>query len=127
MRRLLILLTILTLAGGASAAHAEPATADTQTQFRFELAQANGHRGPGVHGYVHNGLPWRIANVRLRVDSIDATGAVTAVTSGWIIGDVNAGGRAYFYVPITSPAETYRATVQSFDRVSREASPVQAP
>ena len=52
---------------------------------------------------------------------------MTASASGWVIGDVKAGGRGYFYVPIPAPAKTYRATVQSFDKVAVEAPQVQAP
>jgi len=37
------------------------------------------------------------------------------------------GGRGYFFVPVVSPAATYRATVQSFDKVLLEAPPLQAP
>jgi len=29
--------------------------------------------------------------------------------------------RGYFFVPVSSPAAAYRATVESFDRISREA------
>ena len=104
---------------------AEPATAEAP--FRFELAQANGRRAPGVEGYVYNDLPWRITNVRLRVESVDANGRVTASASGWVMGDVQAGGRCYFYVPLSSPAMTYRATVQSFDKIAVEAPRVEAP
>ena len=80
----------------------------------------------GVEGYVSNGLPWRITNVRLRVDSVDASGTVTASASGWVMGDVKAGGRGYCYVPV-SAVKTYRATVQSFDKVAVEAPRVEAP
>ena len=66
---------------------------------------------------VYNGLPWRITNVRLRVDGVDTNGTVTASESGWVVGDVKAGDGGYFYVPVSVPAETYRATVQSFDKV----------
>ena len=95
--------------------------------FRFELAQTDSHRGLGVEGYVYNGLPWRISNVRLRLESVDVNGAVTASASGWVIGDVKAGGRGYFYVAVSSPATTYRATVQSFDKVAVEAPRFEAP
>jgi hypothetical protein len=95
--------------------------------FRFDLAQAAGPRGLAVEGFVHNGLPWRITNVRLRVDSVDGDGMVIASTSGWVIGDVEAGGRGYFWVPVSSPARAYRATVQSFDKVAVEAPRVEAP
>jgi hypothetical protein len=33
---------------------------------------------------------------------------------------VKAGGRGYFYVPVSSAASTYRATVLSFDKVAVE-------
>jgi hypothetical protein len=44
-----------------------------------------------------------------------------------VIGDVKAGGRGYFWVPVSSPAKTYRATVQSFDKVAVEAPRAEAP
>ncbi|PYO07389.1 MAG: hypothetical protein DMD75_20960 [Candidatus Rokuibacteriota bacterium] len=119
-------MTITTIAG-AGVARAQTPTADAPTPFRFELAQADGPRGLGVAGYVYNGLPWRITNVRLRVDGVDANGTVTASASGWVVGDVKAGDRGYFYVPVSSPATTYRATVQSFDKVAVEAPRFEAP
>ena len=91
---LLFLMTITTIAGSVVAKVQTP-TADAQASFRFELAQADGPRGLGVEGYVSNGLPWRITNVRLRVDSVDASGTVTASASGWVMGDVKAGSRLF--------------------------------
>ena len=90
MKRMLLLfaMTITTIAG-AVVAKAQTPTADAQTPFRFELAQADGPRGLGVEGYVYNGLPWRITNVRLRVEGVDADGTVTASGSGWVVGDVS--------------------------------------
>jgi hypothetical protein len=119
-------MTMMAIAGSA-VAQAQTATADAQTPFPFELAQAFGPRGLGVEGYVHNGLPWRITNVRLRVDTVDANGTVTASALGWVLGDVKAGGRGYFYVPVSSAASTYRATVLSFDKVAVEAPRFEAP
>jgi hypothetical protein len=98
MKRMLLLFAMtLTTIAGAGIATAETATADAP--FRFELAQTDSHRGLGVEGYVYNGLPWRISNVRLRVESVDANGAVTASASGWVIGDVKAGGSRVFLRP----------------------------
>jgi len=119
-------ITITTLAGSVGA-KAQTPVADAQGPFRFELEQADGPRGLGVEGYVYNGLPWRITNVRLRVDSVDANGMVTASASGWVVGDVKAGDRGHFYVVVSSPATMYRATVQSFDRVAVEAPRFEAP
>ena len=121
---LLFVMTLMTIAG-AGVAPAETAT--VEAPFRFELAEANGHRGLGVTGYVYNGLPWRITNVRLRVESVDPNGTVIASASGWVIGDVRAGGRGYFYVPVSAPAKTYRVTIQSFDKVAVEAPRVEVP
>ena len=128
MKSVLLLCAIAMMTiDGSVVAQAQTATADAQTPFQFELAQADGPRGLGVEGYVHNGLPWRITNVRLRVDSIDASGTVTASAWGWVQGDVKAGGRGYFYVALPSAANTYRATVQSFDKVAVEAPRFEAP
>src|SRR5207245_9913378 len=96
-------MTIATIAG-AGIAQAQTPTADAPTLFRFELAQADGPRGLGVAGYVYNGLPWRITNVRLRVDGVDANGTVTASASGWVVGAVKAGDRGYFYVSLLASA-----------------------
>jgi len=72
MKRILLLAMTLATIAGAGVANAETATANAP--FRFELAETNGHRGLGVAGYVYNGLPWRITNVRLRVESVDPNG-----------------------------------------------------
>jgi hypothetical protein len=106
---------------------AQTSTTSTQGEFRFDLEEASSHRGHGVEGYVYNGSQWRITNVRLRVESVDPNGAVTNEASGWVVGDVKAGGRAYFYVPVPSHAASYRATVQSFDRVMLETPRTEAP
>lgn len=123
---LLFAMTMMAIAGSA-VAQAQTATADAQTPFQFELAQAFGPRGLGVEGYVHNGLAWRITNIRLRVDTVGASGTVTASAEGWVLGDVKAGGRGYFYVPVSSAASTYRATVLSFDKVAVETPRTEAP
>jgi hypothetical protein len=91
------------------------------TPFRVELQEAaNTPRGPAVEGYLYNHLSSRIGNVRLRVQSLDATGNVTGEAAGWVLGDAPAGGRAYFFVPISERGATYRGTVDSFDRISTE-------
>jgi hypothetical protein len=88
--------------------------------FEFQLEQTVGHRGLAVQGYVYNPLPWRITNVRLQVDSLDEKGTPIASASGWVQGDVRAGDRGYFYVPIAAPAPAYRASVQHYDKVMIE-------
>ena len=113
---------------GPVVADAESPTPDAQGRFSFELEEAQTpHRGKAVEGYVYNGSAWRITNVRLRVESLDDSGAVKGEGSGWVVGDVKAGGRGYFFVLVAPGAASYRATVQSFDRVAREAPHMEAP
>ena len=127
MTKLLLLAMTITTIATSVVAMAQTLVADAQAPFRFELGQTDGPRGLGVEGYIYNGLPSRITNVRLRVDSVDANGRVTASASAWVVRDVKAGGRGYFYVAVSSPATMYRATVQSFDKVAVEWPRVEAP
>jgi hypothetical protein len=53
----------MTTSVGAVILRTESATGDAQTPSRFELAQADRPRGPGVEGWIHNGFSWRITNV----------------------------------------------------------------
>ena len=122
VRRILGLgvLSVVFFAPGVAAA--QNRVAQAPGLFRFDVEQAaTSHRGPGVEGYLHNDLPWRITNVRLRVQSVDPAGNVIGEASGWVLGDVAAGGQGYFFVSVSSPAAAYRVTVESFDRISREA------
>ena len=123
-RMLVVLATIATILGTATAAKVPMAIASDENPFRFQFEQSKSPRGLAVEGYVYNALPWRITNVRLQVDSIDGNGTLVASASGWVLGDVPARGRGYFYVPVSAAAPTYRASVQRFDKVMLE---VQAP
>lgn len=113
--------------GTAAVPGAQPAMGGDPDAFEFRLEQTESHRGLGVQGYVHNALPWRIANVRLRVDSLDPNGALIASASDWVPGNVTAGGRGFFYVAIEAPAPTYRVSVQAFDKIMRDPPAPQAP
>lgn len=124
---LILALVVAGVFGSIAAAKAENSAIGAESQFHFQLEEAQrSHRGQAVEGYLYNSLPWRITNVRLRVESLDGSGRVTGEASGWVVGDVKGGGRGYFFVPVVSPAANYRATVQSFDKVVLEA-PLQAP
>jgi len=100
MKRVLVVLTtIATILGTAITAGAQTALASDESPFRFQFEQRESPRGLAVEGYVYNARPSRITNVRLQVDSIDANGALVASAGGWVLGDVPAGGRGYFYIP----------------------------
>jgi hypothetical protein len=126
-RLVLVLATIAMTIGTATAARAQTAITSEQSPFRFQFEQTTNPRGVGVEGYVYNALPWRITNVRVQVDSIDANGTLVASAAGWVQGDVPAGGRGYFYVPVSAHAATYRPRVQRFDKLMLEVPAPQAP
>ena len=71
-----------------------------------------------VQGYVYNDSRYSVTDVRLSIVSVDAGGRPVGETFGWVFGDIPARSRAYFVVPLTEPAATYRVTVISFDVVS---------
>jgi hypothetical protein len=124
---LLLLAMIATTVGTATVSAAEMPIAADENPFRFQCEQTRGPRGLALTGYVYNALPWRITNIKLQVDSIDANGTVIASASGWVLGDVPAGGRGYFSVPLSAQAETYRPSVEAFNKVMLEAPAPQAP
>ena len=126
-RVLVVLATIATIFGTATAASVQRAIASDESPFRFQFEQSQSPRGLAVEGYVYNALPWRITNVRVQVDSIDLNGTLVASALGWVLGDVAAGGHGYFYVPVSAHAARYRPTVQRFDKVMREVPAPQAP
>jgi hypothetical protein len=124
MKRVLVVFaTVAAILGAATAPRVQTAIASDESPFQFQFEQSEGPRGLAIEGYVYNPLPWRI-HVRLRVDSFDGDGTRVASASGWVLGDVPARGRGYFYVPVSAPATTYRPSVQRFDKVMLE---VQAP
>lgn len=123
MNRMLLIFVMV----AATLGTAQTARAGDDSPFAFQFEQTRSPRGTAIEGHVHNALPWRITNVRLQVDSIDANGTVITSASGWVLGDVGAGGRGYFYVPISAPAPTYRASVQGFDKVMLDTATTQAP
>jgi hypothetical protein len=118
---LLVLSVIVTSLSGSVVSTAQIRPGDERSQFRFEFKETEGRRGLGVEGWAYNGLNWRVTDVRLRVDCVNANGNVAASAAGWVLGDVLPGGRGYFFVPISSRAATYRVSVDSFHKVSREA------
>ena len=91
-RVLVVLVTIAAILGTATVASAQTAIASEESPFRFQFEQSKSPRGLAVAGYVYNSLPWRITNVQVQVDSMDTNGTLVASASGWVQGDVAAGG-----------------------------------
>jgi hypothetical protein len=86
--------------------------------FRIEWQVTRDSRGQHVSGYVYNLYHQGTDRVQLRVDRLDASGAVTGTSGAWVAGGVPADNRAYFDV-LVPDAPAYRVQVTSFDWVGR--------
>lgn len=103
---------------GAAASDPRPGEGrDVQIE---EASRVASMRGPSVTGYVRNNTLYRIGNVRLRVEATDPLGRRLPPAFGWVYGDVEAGGRTSFSIPLPASAATYEIAVESFDLLSRE-------
>jgi hypothetical protein len=71
-----------------------------------------------IEGHVHNGSPFRVTDVQLRVEGLDAASRPVGQTSAWTFGDIAPGADGYFVVDAIDGASVYRITVTSFDVVS---------
>jgi hypothetical protein len=104
-----------TATGGGAASPPSYGTYGAESFFKVE-AQPDERRGrPTVSGYVTNQGGKSARNVRLRVEALDAAGAVSGTTIGYVSGYVTPGSRVYFEVPVPSRAAGYRVSVLSFD------------
>ena len=91
----------------------------TDRYVRVESTAANGPRGLVVSGYVYNIYGTTADRVRLLVESVDASGKVTATSIVPLLGSLGPGDRVYFEAPAPQPAASYRVRVASFDPIGR--------
>ena len=82
-----------------------------------------------LEGFVYNESRCLVTDVRIHVVAMNAQGRPIAETLGWVYGDIAAGARGYFVLPLPeAPATGYRVDVVSFDEVSSAPSaPSQSP
>jgi hypothetical protein len=98
----------------AAAALATAQFADPDRFFALEWSDGERRGRPNVNGYIVNNYRVRASNVRLRIDSLDASGKPIATTDAYVA-DVPAGSRVYFEAPVKQRAPRYRVTVVSWD------------
>ena len=87
---------------------------DGRFQVTWETAQTKKGE-PLIAGYVQNTRGNGAANIRLRVETLDAQGQVIATATGLAPGYVGGFSRAYFEVPLEKTGIGYRVTVASWD------------
>ena len=114
--RALVISLLVVLGGTAAAAQAQPGPGFRGPVFRVEPETRSDHVRRGfVTGWVYNDGQGVAGLVRMKVETLDDAGNVTAQHVGWAYGNVTPSGRAYFMIPIPpqSPPER-RVTVESF-------------
>ena len=105
--------------GGASPSWAQGSSGPlAERYFRLEWEAGQSRRGrPLIRGYLYNDQPVNVNNVRLLIETLDASGQVTSRTVGYVDGLIPATSRTYFEVPVSAPGGTFRVSVMSFDLI----------
>ena len=76
-----------------------------------------------IEGRVHNASRFRVTDVRLQVEGLNADGQPVGRAFAWALGDIGPGGDTSFIVEGMHGAVTYRIAVDSFDVVSKGETP----
>jgi len=95
------------------AAFSATSSADARLRLDWEVGTRRGR--PVIQGYVYNDYLRAAANVVLLVETLDASGAVTARTIGFVRGVVPFNDRSYFEVPLKTVGASYRVSITDFD------------
>jgi hypothetical protein len=92
-----------------------PLVVDGERYFKVEwqVADTSGH--PTVYGHVRNEYGFPAHKLRLLINSLDASGAVTAQTLAYVPFDLMPGTGAYFQARVPAPAASYRVSVFQWD------------
>ena len=126
MRRSILVIMLLAAVSGCASfqpSYVGPARTGLQPlnlgwEQQLSVTWESGPQGGSqvVSGYVNNISPYDLANLRVLVEALDASGQVIEQRVGYLPGELRGGGRLYFEVPIASAA-TYRVRVFSYDRL----------
>jgi hypothetical protein len=73
---------------------------------------------PRIEATVHNDSPYRVTDVRLRVDGLNADNHQVGQRVVWALGDIAPSGETSVVAETIPGAVNYRITVVSFDLVS---------
>jgi hypothetical protein len=115
---LLAAMVVLILAdvGRTPPAGALSATSSVDSRLRldWEVGSRRGGR-PVIQGYVYNDYLRAAAEVRLQVETLDASGTVTSRQLGFVPGIIPLRDRAYFEVPVKTAGASYRVSITAFD------------
>jgi len=89
-----------------------------EQKFSIDYSVAPGpHHTTRIEGYVINHSGDDVDEMRVLAQEFDTSGAVVGKQITWVLGGVNADGRAYFVIDDVTPAASYRITVWDYDTV----------
>jgi hypothetical protein len=118
---------VVVLSGAAVPALGQAPAGFRGPVFRVEPETRSEFRRTGyVTGWVYNDGQGIAGLVRMKVQMLDESGKVVAEHIGWAYGNVTAGGRAYFMIPIPPQSPPERRVVvdswviQSYGEVRSE-------
>ena len=101
-------------AGSAVEAVNSPSGIDPRLRLEWEAGQSKSGRGE-INGYIYNDYGRAAINVRLLVETVDASDRVIDRAVGFVFGVVPVFNRSPFVVPVKTPGASYRITVTSFE------------
>lgn len=99
------------------AALMSPVVVNGERYFTLEWQSADTGGRPVVWGRVRNEYGFVARKVRVLVDSLDASGAVTAQTLAYLPFDVAPGTGGYFEAHVPARAASYRVTMFQWEWV----------
>lgn len=110
-----IVLAAVVILGGGPVRAQNFGTPQAEKFFRVEWQAERTKNGqPAIRGFVYNEYGTWAGDVRLLVESLNASGQPISRTRGYVNGDVPPRGRLPFEVILPAPAVTYRVTVEYF-------------
>ena len=94
-----------------------------QQWFRVQWTSPAEGAGGMIKGTVANDSPYRVTDVRLKVEGWDAERHAVGSRLAWAFGDIAPGGETSFAVEALPGAVTYRIEVVTYDAVSLDSAP----
>ena len=86
--------------------------------FRVSLPPSPEGVKSRISGEVRSQAPYRVTNVRIEVEGLNADNRSAGRTLAWAVGDLPAGGATFFAVQPIPGSVSYRGRVVSWDLVS---------
>jgi len=86
--------------------------------FRVTLLPASEGAKSRISGEVRSQAPYRVTNVRIEIEGLNADNGSAGRTFAWAVGDLPAGGATFFAVRPILGSVSYRGRVVSWDLVS---------